>query len=373
MPQNPIKGVTRDRDRHGNVRLYFRRPGARKIRLPGPEGSPEFWAAYAEARAGEVNAAPPIKKAGRASFTWLCRSYYRSAAFRVLDPRTQRVRKLVLDDICRSHGDKPYAAMLPRHVRKLRDAKVDRPSAANAIVKYLRQVFAHAVRDELMNTNPAREVEYLASPGDGFHSWTPEEIEQYQARWRIGTQARLALDLLLYTGLRRSDVVRVGRPHERPGGWLHLRLFKGRNKRPVDLDIPILPVLRATLDASPCGELTYLATRAGRPFSADGFGNKFRRWCREAGLEGCSAHGLRKAGAATAAENGATEHQLMAIYGWLTPKEAARYTRAARNKKMAGEAMHLLAPQDGTPGETGNKSVPLESANAPGGTKSVSK
>jgi hypothetical protein len=51
---------------------------------------------------------------------------------------------------------------------------------------------------------------------------------------------------------------------------------------------------------------------------------------------------LRKAGAAIAAENGATEHQLMAIFGWQTIKEAERYTKAARRRKMAGDAMPLL-------------------------------
>jgi hypothetical protein len=53
---------------------------------------------------------------------------------------------------------------------------------------------------------------------------------------------------------------------------------------------------------------------------------------------------LRKAGATIAADNGATEHQLMAIYGWESPKQAAIYTRKANRKKLAGEAMHLIVP-----------------------------
>ena len=65
--------------------------------------------------------------------------------------------------------------------------------------------------------------------------------------------------------------------------------------------------------------------------------------CDEAGLKHCSAHGLRKAGAAIAAENGATEKQLMAIFGWETMKEAARYTKAANQKKLAAEGMPLLS------------------------------
>ena len=52
------------------------------------------------------------------------------------------------------------------------------------------------------------------------------------------------------------------------------------------------------------------------------FGNKFRVWCDQAGLHHCAAHGQRKAGATIAANNGATAHQLMAIFGWETLKMA---------------------------------------------------
>jgi len=95
--------------------------------------------------------------------------------------------------------------------------------------------------------------------------------------------------------------------------------------------------------------MTFLVTKFGKPFTAPGFGNWFRRRCDEAGLPHCSAHGLRKAGASIAAENGATENQLMAIFGWETTKEAARYTKAARQKKMARDAMpKLLRTKNGT-------------------------
>ncbi len=86
-------------------------------------------------------------------------------------------------------------------------------------------------------------------------------------------------------------------------------------------------------------------TEFGKPFTAAGFGNWFRKRCDEAGLKHCSAHGLRKAGVTIGADNGATEHQLMAIYGWESPKQAALYTRKANRKKLAGAAMHLLIPE----------------------------
>ena len=55
------------------------------------------------------------------------------------------------------------------------------------------------------------------------------------------------------------------------------------------------------------------------------------------------AHGLRKAGATIAANNGATAHQLMGIFGWDTLKMAEKYTRAADQQRLAASAMHMLA------------------------------
>ncbi len=126
----------------------------------------------------------------------------------------------------------------------------------------------------------------------------------------------------------------------------------------------ILPELRAVLDATRSGHLNYLVTEFGKPFTATGFGNWFRKRCDEAGLPQCSAHGLRKAGATIAADNGATEHQLMAIFGWDSPKQAALYTRGADRKRLASGAMHLLMPS-----QTENETVPLSRVVAGSGTK----
>jgi hypothetical protein len=57
-------------------------------------------------------------------------------------------------------------------------------------------------------------------------------------------------------------------------------------------------------------KIALLENQLGRPFTSNGFGNRFRKWCDDAGLPHCSAQGLRKAGATIAAENGATEAQL---------------------------------------------------------------
>jgi integrase len=124
------------------------------------------------------------------------------------------------------------------------------------------------------------------------------------------------------------------------------------------------PTLQAIIAESPCGDLTFLVTEFGRPFTAAGFGNKFREWCNQADLQHCSAHGLRKATAARLAELGASEHEIMAVTGHQTSKEVTRYTRAARQKVLAENAMARLAM-----GDIGNKSVPLDHSVRKSGTK----
>jgi integrase len=137
-------------------------------------------------------------------------------------------------------------------------------------------------------------------------------------------------------------MVTLGRQHVK-GGWLRFIPRKTRYQRQRLSEKPLLPDLAQIIAASTTGDLTFLVTAYGKPFTAAGFGNWFRDRCNEAGLPHCTAHGLRKAGATLAAENGATVNQLMAIFDWDTPAQAKIYTDAADRKRMAGEAMWLLA------------------------------
>ena len=128
-------------------------------------------------------------------------------------------------------------------------------------------------------------------------------------------------------------------------GALTFTQHKGRTRKPHKLVLPILPLLQKVIEASRCGDMTYLVNKLGRPFTDAGFGNWFRDRCVEARVPG-RAHGLRKAGATIAANNGATAHQLMAIFGWRTLKMAEAYTRSADQRRLAEAAMHTLQVKD---------------------------
>jgi integrase len=243
-------------------------------------------------------------------------------------------------------GDCPLRRFTAKSVKVLRDRKAGFPEAGNERVKLIRAMFAWAVAEEHLAWNPARGVPLTKTGSTGFHTCDVSEVEKFEQRHLVGTKARLAFALLMWTGVRRSDVVLLGKQHIRVG-WLKFTQQKNRSRKLITIEIPILADLQRIIDASPTGDLTFLVSQRGRPFAVSAFGNWFRTRCDEAGLPQCSAHGLREAGATIAAENGATEHQLMAIFGWATSKEAERYTKTAQRKKMAGVAMSLLVrPKD---------------------------
>jgi integrase len=371
--------VVEDVDRHGNVRIYFRRKGQPKVRLSEMPGTDAFDEEYQRAFSREIE--PPLGNqhtpAMPGTMRWLCHQYYGSAAFQSLAPSTRKVRRGILEEICQRAGQFRYAMMEPLHVAKLRDEKAAFPHAANNRVKALRQLFAWAKLPEYgyAKKNPAGDVGQLRGTNpDGIRAWTESEALRYEARHPIGTKARLAFDLLLYTGVRRSDVVKLGPQMERwstetlPEGQtievqkLVFTETKGSSRLIKAHELPILPPLRVSIDAAPTGHLVYLVTVFGKPHSAKGFGNWFKKRCREAGLEELSAHGLRKLGAQRCAEAGASEHQLMALFGWTNPQQAAVYTRKANRAKLEAAAAPLLE------GPNGNKSVPLSPTVASGGT-----
>jgi integrase/recombinase XerD len=231
--------------------------------------------------------------------------------------------------------------MAPRHVRRIRDAKIKTPAAANQRVKALRAMFSWANEAEQTSVNPTIGVKKLKYTTDGHHTWTREEIEQFRERHVPGTQARLAFDLLRYTTGRREDAPRLGRQHVRDGR-IRFRQAKNEHRNPIEIDIPLHPDLAASIAAADVGNLTFLTTQYGKPFTPNGFGNKFKDWCRQAELPHCSAHGLRKATAAALAEAGATPHEIGAITGHTSLKEIERYTKAAERSGLATAGMAKL-------------------------------
>jgi integrase len=346
MPTIKLRYIVEDVDRYGNVRIYFRR-NRRKVRIRERLGTPAFLALYAQLIDDGIEEVGGVVPGSSATFRWLCAQFFASAEFNRLDARTQYTRRGLIEAMLQEpiapgaaelFADFPVERITTKALRVLRDRKSDKPGAADNRVRALRRLFKWALKHEHVRTNPAGDVEYISRKSDGWHSWTADELDQFEARHPPGTKARLALALLQYTGASRSDVVALGPANVRNGSIQFTRV-----KTRVRVELPIGDELRAAIEAvSVVGTGTFLVTAHGRPFSAAGFGNWFRERCNEAGLPHCSAHGVRKAAAARAAENGATTHELMAMFGWLNLRMADHYTKAADRKRGARRAVQLL-------------------------------
>jgi integrase len=212
--------------------------------------------------------------------------------------------------------------------------KADTPAAANHWLRMFRLVFEFAVNDGRIEVNPTLGVQRLKEKAEGAKSWDDEEISAFEARWPSGSVQRLALYLLLYTGQRRSDVVRMGW-RDVESGMIALTQVKTGSA----LLIPIHPRLADELEHADRGLDTFLQTSRGQS-STTGFYNRFVQWVHEAGLPaGLSPHGLRKAAARRLAEAGCTVHQIAAITGHRTLGEVQRYTKAVDQARLAREAM----------------------------------
>lgn len=358
MPKNLPKGVSVDRDRHKNVRLYFRAPGRSKVRLREEPGSKAFEEEVECARLGVPYIKPgaqPAKvsrKASEGTFEWLLEQY-KSRAMSSVSTKVWRASVVVLEEVCNSkhkgsrRGDLPFRGMALRHAMQIRDELRQTPGARNHVVRSLSALFSWAILSGLAETNPTNGIKKLYS-GDGFHTWTPEEFRKFEKRHPLGTQARLAFSLAAYTGLRISDVAIIGKQHIKDG-WLVLRLAKTTRSSRVTVELPVLPELQRAIDAGPCGDMTFLVSQRKAPFSKVRLTTLMRQWCDEAGLPNCTMHGIRKAAATVAAENGATDDELMAIFGWTTKQQTTLYTRNASRRKLAGNAIEkIIRNEEGT-------------------------
>ena len=200
-------------DRHGTRRVRFRK-GSFSTYLTGIPYSEDFLRQYAAALEG-VQAQTSNVGASRTipgSFDALVISFYRGD-FQRLKPSTQRLWRNIIERLRSEHGSKPIARLERTNIQDLISAKANTPEAANVLLKTLRLLLNYAVFIGMIPSNPALGVKGYRSKGDGHHTWTEEEVAQFDRRHPAGSKARLALALLLYTAQRKSDIVRMGWQH----------------------------------------------------------------------------------------------------------------------------------------------------------------
>jgi integrase len=336
MPRPRPPHLIREVTRHGKVIWIVRIGHGPRTRIRAAYGTPEFEAEYHTAISGE-----PVSKPRRASagtLQWLWDDYRRSSDWSSLANATRRQRENIMRGVLKDASDMPLSAVDRDAIIDGRERRAKTPSQANNFLNTMRALFSWAVDNGRLKKDPTEGVKIVKRPKTGgFHAWSEEEVSRFEARWPIGTRERLAFTILLFTGLRRGDAAILGRQHVSDGV-----IIMRAEKTGAQLTIPILPELARVIEATKTGDLTFVATPSGGPMRKESFGNWFGEACRAAKVPG-SAHGLRKAGAARAASNGATVAQLNAIFGWSDSQMASLYTKSADRVRLAKEAISKLS------------------------------
>jgi integrase len=344
-------------DRHGKRRVRFRKAGFTTY-LVGTPWSEDFMRQYAAALDGIKGQASNIgtghTKPGTVDA--IVAAYLdplsKSSPFKIGAPETQRTRRNILENFRKQYGHLPLfrtdasgrrTMLLTReHMQRIVNGKAATPFAQRNFLNTLHAMFKWAMAEGRVPDNPTLGVTRVKAKTTGYKTWTEADIERFEDTHPIGSKARLAFALILYTGLRRSDVVKVGRQHIHDG-ILSIHQGKTEGREEAYLEVPVHPKLIEIIDATPMiGVKTFLVTHLGKPYSPAGFGNWFRELSNAAGCSDISAHGGRKATARRLAEIGCSANQIAAITGHVSLSEVERYTKAADRKRMAQEAIKKL-------------------------------
>jgi integrase len=330
--------VTSYRDRHGSVRYRFRTKGLPQRALPGEPGSEAFQKAYAQALAGvpaKPRRAPRFEPRTLAAAWALVRA---SIEWKQLKPISQKQQTNVAERFLAlpitegemmTFGRMPFTGIKRFHVKAIL-GRYERPHAAAAVLALLRKLSIVALDANWIENDPTHRIKFRPKL-KGHRAWTDAELEQYEARWEIGTRERLGYALALYTGQRRGDVAAFPwRAYDGEG------VTVTQEKTDAPLWVPTHPELQTVLAATEQTSPFILTSSHGTRFTRESFGNLMADAIERAGLPAeCRLHGLRKAAGRCLAEAGATTRMIMAVLGHKTLKEAERYTREASQKKLS--------------------------------------
>jgi integrase len=324
--------------RHGRVCWYVRRGHGLRTRLHAPIGTPEFEDEYLGALRGgpSDHKGPTVGTLG-----WLWERYCDSSAWSCLSKATQRQRENIMKHVLKAAGEAPLGEITRKVIVEGRERRKGTPSQANNFLKLMRGLFTWAIEAEYLKSNPAEAVKAVKTKTASFRAWEEDDVEKFERRWPLGARERLALTVLLYTGLRRGDAARLGRQHIKNG-----RISVATEKTGTQVTIPLAPELVEAIKAVKLKGLTFVAQGNGQPLTKESFGNWFGETCKGAGLQGYNAHGLRKLAATRLAINGATVHELNAVFGWTGSKMALHYVvQADRARLGAGGAAKNKKPE----------------------------
>jgi integrase len=332
------------KDRHGKERWRFRR-GKVTRSLPGHPGEERFERAYHDFLNGRTVRASIVRHPNHALPRTLKAAWRLATARDNMDWQQlgQSSRDQYIDRAERflamemapgiPYADGLVSDLKRRHVKALLGSMADRPHAGSDVLVVLRKMITVALDHEWIEVDPTHRLGYRPEI-KGHRAWTDDERAKFEAHWPLGTMPRTIYASTLYSGQRRSDVVRFK--------WTDFdgdRMPLTQQKTGKRLVLPVLPAWREALDAAPRHGEYVIGTIHGGQRSLKGLTVDFQDWTEAAGLKGCTLHGLRKTLGKIIVETGGTTRELMGALGHETLAHAELYSRDAEQEALARAAL----------------------------------
>lgn len=245
--------------------------------------------------------------------------------------------------IAREYGQLPVAELTTAHIDawmvRVKDA-VSR-GAANQLRFDLMALMQAALLHKMIAIDPTVGTKRMKHRKQHYHTWTEAQIDQFEAKWPIGTPERLSFEMLLCTGQRSIDV-RLARWEQID--WDANLIEVVQEKTGETVWVPLLPSLCEALDAAPRQSpmiIARITKETGEALTSSGFAARVQGARKAADLpDKCVPHGLRRAAARRLAEASCTQWEIMTITGHTDPRMVEEYIRDAAKKEGARMA-HL--------------------------------
>jgi integrase len=267
--------------------------------------------------------------------------YKSSHEFGLLAPATRSIRRARLDGVIDLYGTAQVCGLEQKHVKK--DLSRFSGHAQRNHLKMWRG-FAKFLMSEYGIADPTDSVARAkVAHSDGHEPWSMDDIAMYRDAYAIDQSARLAMELLYWTGARCSDACRLGPRHVTKDGWLSFKQSKTGGQVDIPFDRPLpafaqvdagdLRMLHACLDAQTDKHMIFLSegqqrgANRGSHRDEKNLSNLISMRAKGCGLQNRTAHGLRKSRAIRWAELGATSVQIGAYTGHESLKEIERYIK----------------------------------------------
>lgn len=333
LPSGTVVYRVRPRGKHGT-----------RIQIAGTFGSEEFIRQYWIARGGKKPDAEtkPSEQEKPKSIGWLVRSYFEYLGSRVTagttSAKTLKKKRNLLNRLLK----KPNREMLiPREkLIEMQDGMGATPAQADAFIEAVSVMYDWAVERKHVSQNTAKGIKQVYKKGDGATPWKAADVKAFLAHHRYGSKPYVAMHILLWTGCRIEDLTMLGRRFECVIDGIEALRWMPLKKGSSEVCIPLFDTLKRATRSPKVQGNTYVLGRGGNPYaSGDAMSAMFKQWCKSAGLDHLSAHGVRKGLAEVLAELGCSQYEIMAILGHSEAKTSEVYTRRVERWKLAQVAM----------------------------------